>query len=260
MHHLTGTLKIKLYLRGRGKIVHKKFTYVIYQIIMAILAIISIGMLIAYYANRINIDAYPYSTIDNSIWLIFFVDYFIRLIIAPNKREFVKDNIFDLFSIIPASSLFFFFRIAQIGRTFRLLKLIRIMRLVGFTGRLGVFFERNELLYYLYISIAVIMVAAAMFCISEKVSYETALWWAITTATTIGYGDVIPKTGIGRAAAIVLMLLGIGFIGMLTSTITEFFAKKNERKISSQLAKIQQENQQLKAELDEIKNLIKNKH
>ena len=80
------------------------------------------------------------------------------------------------------------------------------------------------------------------------------------SATTIGYGDVIPKTGIGRAAAIVLMLLGIGFIGMLTSTITEFFAKKDERKISSQLAKIQQENQQLKAELDEIKNLIKNKH
>ncbi|UNL39906.1 potassium channel family protein [Limosilactobacillus reuteri] len=239
---------------------HKKFTYIVYQIIMAILAVISIGMLIAYYAKRINIDTYPYNMIDNRIWLVFFTDYVIRLIISPNKREFVKDNIFDLLSIIPASSLFFLFRIGQIGRTFQMLKLMRIMRLVGFTGRLGVFFERNELLYYLYITIAVIMVAAAMFCISEKVSYETALWWAITTATTIGYGDVIPKTGIGRAAAIVLMLLGIGFIGMLTSTITEFFAKKDERKISAQLVKIQHENRQLKAELDEIKRLIqKNK-
>ncbi len=228
---------------------HKKFTYIVYQIIMAILAVISIGMLIAYYAKRINIDAYPYNMIDNGIWLAFFTDYVIRLIISPNKREFVKDNIFDLLSI------------GQIGRTFQMLKLMRIMRLVGFTGRLGVFFERNELLYYLYITIAVIMVAAAMFCISEKVSYETALWWAITTATTIGYGDVIPKTGIGRAAAIVLMLLGIGFIGMLTSTITEFFAKKDERKISAQLVKIQHENRQLKAELDEIKRLIqKNNH
>ncbi|MBB1079137.1 potassium channel family protein [Limosilactobacillus sp. STM2_1] len=238
---------------------HNKFTYIIYQIIMALLAVVSIVMLIAYYANRINIDAYPYDMIDNGIWLVFFADYFIRLILAPNKREFVRNNIFDLLSIIPASSLFFIFRIAQVGRTFRLLKLIRIMRLVGFTGRLGVFFERNELLYYSYISIAVIIVAAAMFCISEKVSFETALWWAITTATTIGYGDVIPKTGIGRAAAIVLMLLGIGFIGMLTSTINEFFAKKDEQKLSAQLDQIQTENRQLKAELDEIKTLIKNK-
>lgn len=227
---------------------------------MALLAVVSIIMLVGYYAKQINIDAYPYDMIDNSIWLIFFIDYFIRLIIAPNKREFVKNNIFDLLSIIPASSLFFVFRIAQIGRTFQLLKLIRIMRLVGLTGRLGTFFERNELLYYLYISIAVIIITAAMFCISEKVSFETALWWAITTATTIGYGDVVPKTGIGRAAAILLMLLGIGFIGMLTSTINEFFAKKDSRRISAQLAKIQAENQQLKTELNEIKELLKKKH
>ncbi|MEY8442556.1 potassium channel family protein [Lactobacillaceae bacterium 24-114] len=82
-------------------------------------------------------------------------------------------------------------------------------------------------------------------------------WWAITTATTIGYGDVIPKTGIGRAAAIVLMLSGIGFIEMITSTITELFAKRDEQKISARLIKIQHENPQLKAELDEIKRLIK---
>lgn len=48
---------------------HKKFTYIVYQIIMAILAVISIGMLIAYYAKRINIDTYPYNMIDNGIWL-----------------------------------------------------------------------------------------------------------------------------------------------------------------------------------------------
>ncbi len=83
---------------------HKKFTYIVYQIIMAILAVISIGMLIAYYAKRINIDTYPYNMIDNGIWLVFFTDYVIRLIISPDKREFVKDNIFDLLSIIPAST------------------------------------------------------------------------------------------------------------------------------------------------------------
>ena len=64
---------------GRRKIVHKKFTYIVYQIIMAILAVISIGMLIAYYAKRINIDTYPYNMIDNGIyWLRYPPDYFTR--------------------------------------------------------------------------------------------------------------------------------------------------------------------------------------
>lgn len=137
-----------------------------------------------------------------------------------------------------------------------MLKLFRILRLIGFTGRLASFFKRNELVYYLYISIAVILVTAAMFCISEKVSYQTALWWAITTATTIGYGDVIPKTGIGRGAAVILMLLGIGFIGMLTGTITEFFAKEDEAEMSKQLDRLEAENHQLHAELTEIKRLL----
>lgn len=235
---------------------HNKLTYITYQVIIAILAVISIIMLLAYYAKQIDIDAYPYNLIDNGIWLIFTVDYFTRLARASDKKAFFKKNIFDLLSIIPASSLFFFFRIAQVGRTFRLLKLMRLFRLVGLTGRLAKFFKRNELIYYLYISIAVIMVAAAMFCISERVSYQTALWWAITTATTIGYGDVIPKTGIGRGAAIVLMLLGIGFIGMLTSTITEFFAKEDEAKVSKQLDRLEAENRVLRAELDIIKQLL----
>lgn len=233
-----------------------KLTYIIYQIIIAILAIVSIIMLLAYYAKQIDIDVYPYNLIDNGIWLIFTIDYFTRLVRAKDKQAFFRHNLFDLLSIIPASSLFFFFRIAQVGRTFRLLKLFRLLRLIGFTGRLASFFKRNELVYYLYISVAVIMVAAAMFCISEKVSYHTALWWAITTATTIGYGDVIPKTGIGRGAAIILMLLGIGFIGMLTGTITEFFAKEDEAKVGEQLDRLEAENRQLHAELTEIKRLL----
>lgn len=98
-----------------------------------------------------------------------------------------------------------------------------------------------------------------MFCISERVSYHTALWWAITTATTIGYGDVIPKTGIGRGAAIILMLLGIGFIGMMTGTITEFFASEDEAKVSQQLRELKAQNDKLESELNEIKALLKDK-
>jgi voltage-gated potassium channel len=235
---------------------NKRIIYLSYQVFIAILAIITIVMLLAYYAGDLNLDAYPYNLIDSGIWAVFVVDYLVRFARAKDKKYFFTHNLFDLLSIIPASSIFAFFRVAQIGRTFRMLKMLRIARLVGLTGRLASLFKRSEFLYYLYISIAVILVAAAMFRISEKFSFNEALWWAITTATTIGYGDITPKTGLGRGAAIILMFLGIGFIGMLTSTITEYFAKEDEEKVGRQLDRLENENRQLKHELDEVKALL----
>src|SRR5262245_28882952 len=49
-----------------------------------------------------------------------------------------------------------------------------------------------------------------------------ALWWGLTTMTTVGYGDVFPTTGEGRVAAAVLMILGIGLYSIITATVTSF--------------------------------------
>jgi len=54
-------------------------------------------------------------------------------------------------------------------------------------------------------------------------SIGDAFWWAIVTTTTVGYGDVSPVTSEGRLIAVALMLVGIGFIGVFTATITSFF-------------------------------------
>jgi len=54
------------------------------------------------------------------------------------------------------------------------------------------------------------------------VSFADALWWSFVT-TTVGFGEISPDSGIGKIIAAVLMLTGIGFIGMLTGTITTFF-------------------------------------
>src|SRR5262245_31708873 len=49
-----------------------------------------------------------------------------------------------------------------------------------------------------------------------------ALWWGLTTMTTVGYGDVFPTTGEGRVVAAVLMILGIGLYSIITATVTSF--------------------------------------
>lgn len=230
---------------------------IIYDIFMALLAIISIVLIVLDYAHEINIISPPYSIIDNSILIIFAVDYFVRLFYAKDKKRFFKENIFDLLSIIPVNNLFYVFRMARIGRAFRLLKLLRIFRLVGLTGRLHKFLKTNGLIYYLYISLTVILIASSLYCISEKVSFSTALWWSITTATTVGYGDVSPTTGLGKAAAVLLMFLGIGFIGMLTSSLTNFFDTSTDNDLEKELAELKQQNKKLEDHLSRLEKLVK---
>lgn len=224
---------------------------------MALLAIISIVLIVLDYAHEINIISPPYSIIDNSILIVFAIDYFVRLFYAKDKKRFFKENIFDLLSIIPVNNLFYVFRMARIGRAFRLLKLLRIFRLVGLTGRLHKFLKTNGLIYYLYISLTVILIASSLYCISEKVSFGTALWWSITTATTVGYGDVSPTTGLGKAAAVLLMFLGIGFIGMLTSSLTNFFDTSTDNDLEKELAELKQQNKKLEDHLSRLEKLVK---
>jgi voltage-gated potassium channel Kch len=58
-------------------------------------------------------------------------------------------------------------------------------------------------------------------------NYPDALWWAVVTVTTVGYGDRYPVTGGGRTVAVILMLLGIGLIGVLTATVASVFIKEH---------------------------------
>jgi voltage-gated potassium channel len=77
-------------------------------------------------------------------------------------------------------------------------------------------------------------------------SYGDALWWAVVTVTTVGYGDKIPMTGAGRVVATGLMLTGIGLVGALTATIASLFVQQQHT----------QELAEIKAQLREIRSLL----
>jgi voltage-gated potassium channel len=81
-----------------------------------------------------------------------------------------------------------------------------------------------------------------------------AYWWAIVTVTTVGYGDVSPKTGEGRLIAAVLMLVGIGVIGVFTATLASFFLTKNE---PSEIARLEERLSQIEEKLDRALNHLR---
>jgi voltage-gated potassium channel len=68
----------------------------------------------------------------------------------------------------------------------------------------------------------------AAFASLEHVSTAKGLWWAVSTMTTVGYGDVFPTTGPGQVLAVCVMVVGIGFVAFLTAAVAQRFVAQIE--------------------------------
>ena len=67
------------------------------------------------------------------------------------------------------------------------------------------------------------------------------LWWAVTTVTTVGYGDTYPKTAIGRGVGVALMLLGISLFSVVTATVAAFFVEEREDELLAEIRSLRRE-------------------
>jgi len=176
------------------------------------------------------VPAEPGSATEDALfaadWLItgiFIAEFASRFWAAPSRRAYLRGHWLDLLSCIPP---------ARPMRAFRLLRLLRLVRAFAGVGRALTRVERlakHKGLVWLFVGwIAVMLLSATGLYISEVGVNQAidspldALWWGLTTMTTVGYGDVFPTTGEGRIAAAVLMILGIGLYSAITATLTSF--------------------------------------
>ena len=205
-----------------------------YDTSIIILALISVVLVLLGFAEIVDLDNPPYSIIDILLWGVFVVDYGWRFFLSKGKWRFIIENIFDLLAILPLNAIFTVFRLGRIFRLARLtklLKLTRLLRIVGLTGKLekkiGKLLRTNGLLYIFYLNSFIVLVGSSILSVVEEKSFSESLWWALVTVTTVGYGDIVPNSIFGKWLAVLLMLVGIGTIGMLTSALTNFFVKDN---------------------------------
>lgn len=205
-----------------------------YDTTIIILALISVVLVLLGFAEMVDLDNPPYNIIDLLLWGVFVVDYAWRFFLSKGKWRFIIENIFDLLAILPLNAIFTVFRLGRIFRLARLtklLKLTRLLRIVGLTGKLekkiGKLLRTNGLLYIFYLNSFIVLVGSSILSVVEEKSFSDSLWWALVTVTTVGYGDIVPNSIFGKWLAVLLMLVGIGTIGMLTSALTNFFVKDN---------------------------------
>ncbi|MGH7703635.1 MAG: potassium channel family protein [Gemmatimonadales bacterium] len=167
------------------------------------------------------------------IWAAFAFEYAVRLGLTSQRWSFVRREWAALLIIaLP------FLRPLRIVRSARALRVLRLLRLVGALGTVGSgirrLMVRHRLHYALAVTGLVVLGAAALALGLEDGhggsidSFGDALWWATTTVTTVGYGDMFPVTPGGRGIAVFLMITGIALFGVLTANVAAFFIEEQK--------------------------------
>ncbi|MGX7151016.1 potassium channel family protein [Enterococcus ureasiticus] len=237
---------------------NKKLAHKIYVVSDFILTFFWIMIFILSLAGTVNINDYPFNIIDTTIITIFTIEYIVRFVLAKSKKRYVIDNLFSLLAIIPLNLL----NIGILAKSNRIFRVITLLAKLGHSKNSILY--KNGFIYALYASGCIVFVGSGFYSMVENISYENSVWWSIVTMTTVGYGDIVPKTAWGRVIAAITMLFGIGFIGMLTSTITNYFKDKKtkinyvkERKTDKVRATTDRDDlKQLNNKVDELTKLV----
>jgi voltage-gated potassium channel len=179
------------------------------------------------------------------IWAIFAFELGLMTYLAPDRRRYLREHWIDVLTVLVP-----------------FLRPVRVLRIVVVSARLWT--EARVLIYQrtfstvAMTSIVSALAAATLMYVVERggdgpiQTYPDALWWAAATVTTVGYGDVFPKTAAGRGIAFLLMLIGISVFGVLTARVAAIFVEANEdedrhgKKLDEVLARLERLERELR--------------
>ena len=206
------------------------------------------------------------------IFTIFFtIEYVLRIYCSRSKKKYIFSamGIIDLLSIIPTYLTIFYvpigslidIRIMRLIRIFRIFQLSKYLR-SGHTMQLALRSSRPKIIVFiLYISLIVIILGTLMYIIEGQQNgfdnIPKSIYWAVVTLTTVGYGDVVPITTLGKTVAVFIMMLGYAIIAVPTGIVSSELTKnrKNEEQLKNQDEILEKEKEIISKETEILKKL-----
>ncbi len=197
----------------------------------------------------------PWTTIGTVLnwltWCTFALEAAVMLWVVERRGVWLRAHLIDMAVVIltppfaPAAW--------QAGRIFRLARLLRLVRVFSIRRLLSL----EGMKYAALVAAGTVVVGGAVFAAVEKEQHLTTwdgVWWAVTTVTTVGYGDISPKTDGGRIIAMAIMLVGIGFVALLTAFIANRFVHQ-QRETSAKEDQVLSELREIRERLERLERL-----
>jgi voltage-gated potassium channel len=191
------------------------------------LTVLALAFLIAF-SYPAFVDPIPTSTqtllniVQWVSWIAFAIDLIYGLSKSENKVKYLKKHPLEIAAVL-----------------FPFLRPLRLMRVISFGGlaiqKIAIGRQFAITIKVLIASIFIAYISAVQITISERAvegsnikNFGDGLWWAITTVTTVGYGDRYPTTAEGKLLAVVLMFMGISLVGVITASVAAWFVKMGQ--------------------------------
>jgi voltage-gated potassium channel len=215
-------------------------------IISIVLSVIAV-MLDSIKAINITYGALLYA-VEWFFTILFTIEYFFRLVSVGRPLKYATSffGIIDLLAILPTylsllfpgSQYLLVIRLLRVLRIFRVLKLVKYINEAQLLGQ-ALRASRRKIVIFIFTVLTVVVVFGSLMYLIEGeengfTSIPRSVYWAIVTLTTVGYGDISPKTGFGQSLAAVIMILGYSIIAVPTGIITVELSKATQRTISTQ--------------------------
>ena len=186
--------------------------------------------------------------------ILFTVEYVARLVAVRSKRRYALSffGIIDLASIaptylsliLPGTQYFAAIRVLRVLRVFRVLKLVQYIGEANVLSR-AVVASRHRITVFLIAVVALVVVLGSLMYLVEGAdagftSIPTAVYWAVVTLTTVGFGDITPITPAGKLLASVIMLMGYGLIAVPTGIFSAELAQASREQASRPSAPVRE--------------------
>ncbi|MCB9150350.1 MAG: potassium channel family protein [Caldilineaceae bacterium] len=231
-----------------------------YDIFILVATLISIGATGYFYLAQPNSEHTRMAFLADGLFsVIFLIDFAVTLGRAPDRKAYLKWGWIDLLGSLPALPWLRPFRLVRVVRILGRAHRRELLRMVIQDRADSVLWATSTVvLITLVVSSALILPIERVAPSANITTAEDALWWAFVTITTVGYGDRYPVTGLGRLMAAVLMTVGVGLFGVLSSYLAAQFLASADRPSENELAAIRQELAEIKQALAEITNGTRN--